>query len=839
MSSDLRENDKAGRVGGTADMAVANTGESSHAPGSAASDRVAHARTGHHSLQVLRPLLSGRRRPVDREGAVEQGKHRRHSPRLLVLSAVALTLALSVVMSIPLLPGSVHIEPGMPAPQDVFAPNFLRYESKVLTEKARQEAMNDPANEVWVQDAGTVQRQRSILLNNLAVLDTVRANETLDREVAYQRLGGLQDINLTRPMMDTLLNMSDSEYSYWRNFGVLPAFDAVMRDRRLSGETEVQAVRNNLPNYLTPALTEEQRAVAVAFISPLIAVNMTLDEEQTRQRREQAAAKVKPVVVTVQKGEAILRQGDLVTPEAIEKMQEAGLLSRNLSPQNVVGTAGIVGMLMMLLHLYIFRHTPHVWQRPRQLLLVGMLLVGTVGIARIFLPGHALLPYMLPVAAVSMLIAVLLNVNLGVLVTFVLSLLLGMVVSGNLSMDLPVYYLIGGLTGIFTLTKIERVSAFAVAGLSISAASFGTVLLLKVLSGSTVDWAGVGLLLLAAAFNGIMSTSLTWAAFSLLGTLFGITTPLQLMELAHPDQPLLRRLMHEAPGTYHHSLVVSNLAERAAEMIGADPLLARVCAFYHDIGKVERPYYFVDNQSGMSNIHDQLDPHVSAHIIAQHVKDGIRLGQKYRLPRKVLDAIPQHHGTMLIKYFYNKALQQDPTTNPDDFRYPGPRPQTKENAILMLADGVEATVRSMAQSGALDRMLVPVPDSDATETPTLYDDTSSLSEQAIARVVHQVITERIEDGQLDECDLTVRDIARIQEAFVSMLKGIYHPRVPYPSMPAIATGPLQYSAGTTLGNGPGRAEPEPDAVNTPVTPLASTLGPAAVHTGEIEPSHDR
>jgi putative nucleotidyltransferase with HDIG domain len=259
------------------------------------------------------------------------------------------------------------------------------------------------------------------------------------------------------------------------------------------------------------------------------------------------------------------------------------------------------------------------------------------------------------------------------------------------------------------------------------------------------------------------------------------------MELAHPDQPVLRRLMREAPGTYHHSLVVSNLAERAAEMIGADALLTRVSAYYHDIGKVVRPSAFIDNQSGMKNIHDTLDPRESAAIIMSHVSDGLELGRKSRLPRRILDAIPQHHGTMLIQYFYHKALLADPTTNPDNFRYPGPKPQTKENAILMLADGVEATVRAMAQAGALDRP--PTRNSDASETVGLYNDTASIPNDTLVQTVHRIISERIEDGQLDECDLTVRDIARIQEAFVSMLKGIYHPRIQYPSATSDAKQP--------------------------------------------------
>lgn len=690
-------------------------------------------------------------------------------------------------MSLSILPGQVEIRPGMPATQgDILSPIYLSFPSKVLTDRARQKAIEDPANEVWEQDTAVVQRQRSMLLNALSVVEGVRQNETLDMAVKRQRLSNLLEVRLTPAQIDALLTLSDNDFRYWRDNGVLPAFDAAMKEQRLASSTDVQEARAALPNLLVPSLIADQKAVAIAFIAPLLSVNMHLDEKQTQQRRDTAAANVKPVIQTVQKGEAILRQGELATPEAIEKLQEAGLLSKGLLPQNIVGTTGVVALLMILLHLYIFRYVPQVWKRQGQLVLVGALLVFTIALARLFLPGHALLPYLLPVAAVSMLIAVLLNTNLAVLVTFILSLLLSMTLSTTLSMDMAIYYLVGGLTGIFTLTKVERVGTFARAAFYIIASSFVAALMLRVLIGGIVDGPAVWMLGLAAFTNGFISASITYAAFSLVGVLFGITTPLYLMELAHPDQPLLRRLMHEAPGTYHHSLVVSNLAEHAAEMAGADPLLTRVCAYYHDIGKAERPYYFIDNQSGRRNLHDDLSPWESAAIIAQHVADGVRLGEKHNLPRRVLDAIPQHHGTMLIKFFYHKALEQDPNANPDDFRYAGPKPQTKEAAILMLADGVEATVRSLAQSGVLGRVVVPDSDaanSDASESLMLYNDASTLSDDAIASVVHKIITERIEDGQLDECDLTVRDIARIQEAFVSMLKGIYHPRIVYPEKP--------------------------------------------------------
>lgn len=755
------------------------------APGPAQAPTRAQAADGRQRFQAVRRTIPTRRANAgEREtaSAAQSGEPQTLLARLVPAFAVLLALALAFIMSVPTLPGQVSIEVGTPAPEGIFAPNYLRYESKLLTEKAREAALDDPANEVWVQDTALVQRQRALLQSNLSAVDAMRVNAQMDAPNRPRRDTALQGITVTNAMLDLLVTMPAADYRFWRDSNVLAAYDGVMRDRRLASDADVAAARSSLYDRFSPSLSPEQKAAAAAFVAPMITINMRLDAEQTEQRRQQAVNSVEPVVQTVQKGEVILRQGDLATPEAIEKMQAAGLLSREVSVTGVAGTAAFVGILVLLLFLFIYRFAPYVWGRPRQILLMSLMLVGTVTVARLFLPGHSLLPYLLPVAAVSMLIAVLVDARVAVVLTFVLALLTGLAATGNtLQLDLPVYYFIGGLAGIFALTRVERVSSFARAGFAIALASFLAAITLRMLASAPLDWNTFQSLALAAAFNGLVSASLTYASFALFGTVFGITTPVQLMELAHPDQPVLRRLMQEAPGTYHHSLVVSNLAERAAEAIGADALLTRVCAYYHDIGKVVRPYYFIDNQSGMKNVHDTLDPRESANIIAGHVRDGIALARKHKLPGKVVDAIPQHHGTMLIRFFYHKAQQQDPDANPDDFRYPGPKPQTKENAILMLADGVEATVRAMAQAGALDKPAER--NADASESPNLYDDSASLPEDVIANTVHKIINERIEDGQLDECDLTVRDIARIQEAFVDMLKGIYHPRVQYPPAP--------------------------------------------------------
>jgi putative nucleotidyltransferase with HDIG domain len=357
-------------------------------------------------------------------------------------------------------------------------------------------------------------------------------------------------------------------------------------------------------------------------------------------------------------------------------------------------------------------------------------------------------------------------------VTVVLSLLVSLLAVG--SIEMPIYYLVSGVIGVFALWRAERANTFIIAGIYVAAAAFAAAVLMRVVSGGDLDQSAVATLAAAALINGGLSASLTFAMFSVLGSLFGLTTVLQLLELAHPTQPLLRRLMHEAPGTYHHSLVVSNLAERAAELVGADPLLARVAAYYHDIGKVLNPSVFIDNQAGAANVHDTLDPYTSARLIRDHVTEGVKLASRNRLPRRVVDAIPQHHGTTLIKYFYHKALETDPAVDEAIFRYPGPKPRTKETAILMLADSVEATVRSLSQSGRL----VNLGPEDCRDPAAAADDT-------IPAVVRKVIRERLEDGQLDESDLTVRDLNRIQEAFCAMLSGIYHPRITYPERPTI------------------------------------------------------
>jgi putative nucleotidyltransferase with HDIG domain len=258
---------------------------------------------------------------------------------------------------------------------------------------------------------------------------------------------------------------------------------------------------------------------------------------------------------------------------------------------------------------------------------------------------------------------------------------------------------------------------------------------------------------LAAAITGIVSGILAAGAFVTLGSLFGITTRVQLMELAQLNQPLLRRLQDEAPGTFHHSVILGNLAERAADLTGADSLLVRVGCYFHDVGKLRQPGYYIENQMAGSNPHDQMDFRSSAQIVLRHVEDGLALAREYGLPSQVRDFISQHHGTGRAAYFYRRAAEADEGVDPSLFTYPGPKPQTREVAIVMLADSVEAVIRSSAER----------------------------SPEQIDALVDEVIAERLAEGQLDESDLTLREIKIAAESFKSTLRGVYHPRLEYPA----------------------------------------------------------
>ena len=402
--------------------------------------------------------------------------------------------------------------------------------------------------------------------------------------------------------------------------------------------------------------------------------------------------------------------------------------------------------------------------------MLGVLIVLWVAAAKVFfsltLPDsdRLYLGYMLPVASASMLVAALLDGGLAMAVAGLIAVVAtfgaflmpdarnGLEASPMDSLQMFSVLFLSSLAGIFAVRRAERVNNYATAGISVGLVTLATLfafwLLLPDREGVDLMW-----ILFASGLAGLGCVIIIMGGSYVLGAAFGVATRIQLMELAQLTHPLLRDLQSNAPGTFHHSVIVGNLAERAADLTGADSLLVRVGAYFHDIGKIAKPAFYIENQMGGENPHDRLDPAASAKMVSEHVRAGLRLTAKHRIPARVRAFIPEHHGTRLVTYFYRKASAEDPTVDAERFRYPGPKPQSKETAIVMLADSVEAVVRA-----SRDR-----------------------SHEKIDTLVDGVVNERMTEGQLDESDLTLRDLRTIAESFKATLRGIYHPRIEYPA----------------------------------------------------------
>jgi putative nucleotidyltransferase with HDIG domain len=395
----------------------------------------------------------------------------------------------------------------------------------------------------------------------------------------------------------------------------------------------------------------------------------------------------------------------------------------------------------------------------RSLLLIAIIFIIFLVGARLFIPDRTVMPYLYPLPAFGLLFATLFGLEGGLIFSLVLSVLASYGLPNTL--DLMPYYLLSSLTGVLVLGSARRFWVFFRAGMGVALAGIAMLLAFR-LPFTQMDWVGIATLVGAAFFNGLASASLTLLLQYFLAQVLGLTTPLQLLEISRPDFPLLKFFLRNAPGTYQHSLQVANLAEQAAERIGADALLTRVGALFHDVGKSMNPAYFIENQThGDINTHDDLDPADSSDAITQHVLDGVKLARKHRLPRRIDDFILEHHGTMLTRYQYTKAVEaaggDESKVDPEEFRYPGPRPRSRETAILMLADGTEARFRA-GNPG---------------------------NEEELRAIVRSTIEHVQLSGQLDDTQLTLSDLNKIADSFVTTLRGSFHPRIEYPKAKGI------------------------------------------------------
>lgn len=488
-------------------------------------------------------------------------------------------------------------------------------------------------------------------------------------------------------------------------------------------------------------------ALVSGVVSLVVQPNLVLDLQKINRIKDAAMREVQPVYV--ERGQMIVRRFDPVTEEHLQILQDLGLLKQTSNYWSALGMLLLLALLMSIFGVYLYQQKSQLLANEGHLALLGLLLVLVSGIAKVLgvIPWEGA-GYLAPIALATMLIAILLDANVAVMATIFLSTILAVVT--GLEMKYAVVGLMSGLASVYSVSKVGERSDLTRAGVFVGAVSFVTMVALGFIRSESfmVTYSFLGLV------NGLVSAIGAIGLFPYLETVFGITSHIRLLELSNPNQPLLRKLLMEAPGSYHHSMIVGNLAEAAAEAVGGDSLLARVGAMYHDIGKTKRPYFFIENQYGGENPHDKIAPTLSTLIVISHVKDGVDLARQHKLPEVVVDFIRQHHGTTLVKYFFHKAKEsiRDESCDEKDFRYPGPKPQSKEAAIVLLADSVEAATRSLGR---------PTPG-------------------RIEGLVRKIVKDHLADGQLDESDITLRDLDKICDAFVRVLTGIYHKRVEYP-----------------------------------------------------------
>lgn len=645
----------------------------------------------------------------------------------------------------------VQVNIGEAATEDILAPFSVNFESKVLTDRAKQNAANAIEDIYLNSDPSIARNQLNILDAALTYITTVKNDPLSSQEQKIEDLLAMRYLHLSVEDYTKILSM---EMSDWQAVGVESSrvLESVLRESLR--ENQVERARSNLPNIIKFNFKLEQTQITTAIVSNLIVPTSPFSPEETQKARELAMASIQPITRQIIAGEAIVRRGEILTEGDMEALNVFGLTTPSDQTNTYIKNAVAVFISALLVFLFFrYRGTATMLQ-PMSLVLVAIFFLVFLGIARFLIMGNAVWPYLFPLAAFSLTISIIFNFELGTLLSLVLAFL--SVFGFGREAEQMVFYFIPGLVAMLTLSDARRLSTFFTAGMSSSGFAAAIVIIFR-LGDSYTNWLGLGTLLAAALFNGLATSTLALLLQHIFASILDLPTSLQLMDLSRPDHPLLQMMLNNAPGTYQHSLQVSNLAEQAADAIGANRLLVRAGTLFHDIGKATNASFFIENQiRGSLNSHDESDPYETAKTIISHVTDGVALAKRYRLPSRIIDFILEHHGNNITRYQYSKAIEladgDENLVDKNKFRYPGPSPQSRETALLMLADGTEARARA----------------------------TNPHTDDEIRSVIDAVIQNITDSGQLDNTDLTLNDLKTIRNSFFNTIKRSYHPRIKYP-----------------------------------------------------------
>ncbi|MDI3481141.1 MAG: cyclic-di-AMP phosphodiesterase PgpH [Tepidanaerobacteraceae bacterium] len=649
-------------------------------------------------------------------------------------------IALATLIYISILPQRYDIKVGDVAQEDIRARKDAI--NTVATRKLRQAAA-DSVSKKYILDHSITQEAKNEITQIFAGIKQVRSKDYLDEQGKIDALKHIVNKNLAE---ETYLQAIKADNSSLMEVETITK--AILEKVMESGVKEDSIDRAKtyiIEEFKNVKLSQELKNMGEDIAFSVIKPNMVYDREATEKEQQEAMDSVEPVKIA--KNQILIEKGTTVTAEQIELLKELGLLAQDKgSNLNLLaGTIFLAALLEGILVFAIYFFHKKLFGNELLLSLLALIILSNLIIS---IAVKTISNYLIPLAAGSMLISILINPSIALVSSFIMSIAVGVVMGNDFVVSTVAF--LGAVVGVFCTVRLSQRVDLTKAGGIIGIVDFVLIMGMELLNNDPL-WMAIkqsswGIV------SGLFSSVLTIGTLPFLESAFDITTSMKLLELSNPNQPLLKKLMIDAPGTYHHSIIVGNLAEAAAEAVGADPLLARVGANYHDIGKLKRPYFFIENQLTSDNPHDKLNPTLSALIITSHVKDGIEIAKEYRLPEVIKDFISQHHGTTLLSYFYNKAASGDRKPDEDGFRYEGPKPQTREVAIVMLADSAEAAVRSM----------------------------SSPTPGKIEGLIRQIIKEKLADGQLDESDLTLKELDKIAAAFSRVLAGIFHTRIEYP-----------------------------------------------------------
>jgi putative nucleotidyltransferase with HDIG domain len=679
----------------------------------------------------------------------------RNNKILHVVAPVGLgfVIFLSLVLPISLRSSTSLLDIGDVAFQDIHAPRTFSYESQILTEEARTEAEKSVQPVYLPADPSITRKQVEKLRVVLNYISAIRSDifATLGQKI--EDLQKISDLKISGDVAETILSLDDARWAAVQEES-LYLLEQVMRNS--IREDQIANMQRNLSTQISFDFSDSESEIINDIVSQLITANSLYSNDATSASIETARSKVEPVIKKFVAGEIIVSSGEVIDPLDWEALQELGYTEPKNKALDYISAALITVVILIFNVLYIRRIRQTSGKKIQDLPVIAITFLLFLFTAKLIIPNHTILPYLFPIAAFGLAISSLYDYETGLIFSISLSMLAAF--NEGSTVDLAFYYFLPTSIGIFVLGRGRRITTFFMAGLAIGLSGAAMVISYRLLN-SYLDFTGVSTLIGAAFINGFGSVSLTLIIQFILSQVTGKVTALQLMDLARPDHPLLQELLLNAPGSYQHSLQVSNLAEQAAKMINCDALLTRVGALYHDVGKLKNPQFFIENQPvNQINTHDKVNPVLASKTIVKHVEDGLQLAQQYNLPPQIRAFIREHHATSLTRYQYNMAVKKAGSEDKVDaaaFRYPGPNPASKETALLMMADGCEARVRA--------------------ESPKNVEE--------IAQIVDSAIDHYLNRGFLSQTDLTLNDLRLVKQSFVKTLKNAYHQRIKYPENP--------------------------------------------------------